>query len=66
MGVKKYVKEVAKEGRRVRWPKRQDFMKAIVTVLLITTFAAIILLLENLAAGRLLGTVEEAFQIFKN
>ncbi|MGI5900822.1 MAG: preprotein translocase subunit SecE [Christensenellales bacterium] len=66
MGIKKFTKEVIKEGKRVRWPKRNDFLVAVATVLTITIIAALILMLENLAAGRLLGTVEEAFQIFKN
>ncbi|HKM11479.1 MAG: preprotein translocase subunit SecE [Bacilli bacterium] len=65
MGLRKYTKEVIKEGKRVRWPKRQDFLMAVTTVLAITIIAALILTIENLAAGRLLGTVEEAFQIFK-
>ena len=28
MGVRKYAKEVIKEGKRVRWPKRDVFLLA--------------------------------------
>lgn len=66
MGVQKFSKEVVKEGRRVRWPKREELMSLVVVVLIVTTLAAIVLMMEDLAAARLLGAVENAFKIFKN
>ena len=47
MGVRKYAKEVIKEGKRVRWPKRDVFLLALVTTLVICVFCALILRLED-------------------
>ncbi|MDY0100876.1 MAG: preprotein translocase subunit SecE [Bacilli bacterium] len=62
MKVKKYVGEVVKEGKRVRWPKREELLPAIVVVIVIAAFAALFLSLEDWAAGSLLQTLKEAFQ----
>ena len=51
MGAKKYVKEVIKEGKRVRWPKWDVFFPALVTVIIICVFAALVLSLEDFVAG---------------
>ena len=37
---KKYMKEVVKEGKRIRWPKREELWPAIVTVIVIAVFVA--------------------------
>lgn len=65
MGLKKYAGEVIKEGRRVRWPKREVIFPLIFVVLVITAFAAAVLLLEDMAVARLLGALEKAFEGFK-
>jgi preprotein translocase SecE subunit len=64
MAIKKYVGEVVKEGKRVRWPKREDLIPSIIVVVAIATFAALMLSLEDLAVGRLLAALEEAFAGF--
>jgi len=62
MSIKKYVGEVIREGKRVRWPKREDLFPAILVVLMIAAFAAIVLSLEDVAVGKLLGALEAVFK----
>jgi len=57
----KYVKEVVKEGKRVRWPKRDQLIPTIIVVLCIAAFAAIFLVLEDLTAGELIKQLRAAF-----
>ena len=61
MTPKKYVKEVVKEGKRVRWPKRDILIPTIVVVVIIAGLAALFLSLEDLAAGRLIQILKDAF-----
>lgn len=61
MGVKKYTAEVVKEGKRIRWPKREELLPTIIVVVAIAAFAAIFLSLEDWAAGSLLQTLKDAF-----
>lgn len=61
MTPKKYVKEVIKEGKRVRWPKREVLLPTIVVVLIIAAFAALWLTLEDLTAGSLISQLQQAF-----
>ena len=65
MGVRKYTKEVIKEAKRVRWPKRDVFLMALVTTLVICIFAALVLRLEDLVAGELLKALKEVFKGLK-
>lgn len=62
MSIKKYVGEVIREGKRVRWPKREELLPAIFVVVLIASFAAIILSLEDVGVGKLLGVLENVFK----
>jgi preprotein translocase SecE subunit len=57
----RYFKGVRKEAGRVRWPKKDALLPAIVTVLIITAFTAIFLLVEDLAAGTLIQQLRDAF-----
>ena len=57
----KYAKEVVKEGKRIRWPKRDQLIPAIVVVIAIAAFAAIFLSLEDLTAGTLIEQLKKAF-----
>ena len=61
MGAKKYVKEVIKEGKRVRWPKWDVFFPALVTVIIICVFAALVLSLEDFVAGSIVNTIKGWF-----
>ena len=64
MGAKKYVSEVVKEGKRVRWPKREQFVPALIASIIICVFCALVLSLEDLAAGTLIGQLKELFKGF--
>jgi len=61
MGVKKYTQEVIKEGKRVRWPKKDVFLPALITTIVICVFCALILSLEDLASGSLIGQLKNIF-----
>ena len=65
MGVRKNTKEVIKEAKRVRWPKRDVFLMALVTTLVICIFAALVLRLEDLVAGELIKALKEVFKGLK-
>lgn len=64
MGAKKYVQEVVREGKRVRWPKREQFVPALIAAVVICVFCALVLSLEDLAAGTLIGQLKELFKGF--
>ena len=66
MGLKKYAGEVIKEGKRVRWPKRDVLIPAIIVVVVIAVFAALILYVEDLAGNRLIDILRTAFDGVKS
>jgi len=57
----KYVKEVVKEGKRVRWPGRETLWPAVAVVIWISVFAALFLVLEDLAANSIITQLQSAF-----
>ncbi|HBS02774.1 MAG TPA: preprotein translocase subunit SecE [Firmicutes bacterium] len=57
----KYAKEVVKEGKRVRWPKREQLIPMIVVVIAVSAFAAIFLALEDLTAASMINQLKAAF-----
>lgn len=61
MGLKKYAEGIVKEGKRVRWPKRDVLIPAIVTVVVVAVFFGIMLLLEDWAGNTLLDILKNAF-----
>ncbi|MFA7032146.1 MAG: preprotein translocase subunit SecE [Bacilli bacterium] len=61
MGLKSYAKGVVKEGKRVRWPKRDELLPAIVVVVIITIIASLFLLAEDAAGARLIDILKDAF-----
>lgn len=61
MGVKKYTQEVIKEGKRVRWPKKEKFFPVLISVIIICAFTALILSVEDWAAGTLIGQLKSLF-----
>ena len=65
MGVRKYRKEVIREAKRVRWPKRDVFLLALVTTLVICVFCALILRLEDLVSGELIKALKKVFEGIK-
>lgn len=62
MGVRKYTKEVIKEGKRVRWPKKDIFVPALVTTLVICVLCAGILMLEDLLGNGLITALKNVFK----
>ena len=57
----KYIKEVGKEAKRVRWPKREQLVPMIIVVIAISVFAAIFLSLEDLTAASMINQLKAAF-----
>lgn len=57
----KYMKEVVKEGKRVRWPSREQLWPAIGVVIAISVFAAIFLMLEDWTAINIINQLKAAF-----
>ena len=57
----KDAKEVIKEGKRVRWPKREQLVPMIIVVIDITALAAICLSLEDLTAASMISQLKAAF-----
>lgn len=65
MGLKKFSGEVVKEGKRVRWPKREVLFASVLTVIIIGAFFALMLSLEDLAGNKLIDILRDAFSIIK-
>lgn len=65
MGLKKFTGEVIKEGKRVRWPKRDVLIPSIVIVVVIALFFGVLLYLEDLAGNQILQILENAFNSMK-
>lgn len=61
MGLKKFTSEVIKEGKRVRWPKREIMITSVITVLVIAVIAGLFLWLEDWAGNTLLEILRDAF-----
>jgi len=61
VGPAQYTRQVAKEAKRIRWPKVNILVPTIITVLVISIVFALILTLEDLAAGTLLQQLKAAF-----
>ena len=57
----KYTKEVVKEGKRIRWPKRDVLFPTGVVVICISVFVALFLTLEDLTAGSLINQLRNVF-----
>lgn len=62
VGPIQYTRQVVKEAKRVRWPKTNVLVVTVVTVLIITIFFALVLIVEDLAAGSLLQSLTKIFQ----
>jgi len=60
--VTRYFRGVGHEAKKIKWPKRKELFPAIITVLIITAFAAIFLVLEDYAGGVLVSQLRQAFE----
>ena len=65
MGVKSYAKGVVKEAKRVRWPKRDTLIPAIVVVIIIATLFGLLLMAEDWAGNSLIQILKDAFSGMK-
>ena len=65
MSLKKFPAEVVKEGKRIRWPKRDVLIGSVVTVLVISIFFGLLLTLEDMAGHELIQILKDAFKIIK-
>lgn len=61
MGIKSYAKGVVKEGKRVRWPKRDTLIPAIIVVVVIALFVGLLLFGEDAAGNKLIQILKDAF-----
>jgi preprotein translocase SecE subunit len=62
MKLRRFFQEVAREAKRVRWPKTNALLTSIFIVIVITVFSAFVLTLEDLAVAELLGQIRAAFE----
>lgn len=65
MNLKKFLQEVTRESKRVRWPKTDALLSSIVVIIIITVFSALALTLEDLAVAELLGQIRSAFETLR-
>lgn len=62
MGVKSFAKGVVKEGKRIRWPKRDVLIPSIIVVIIIATVTGLLLFGEDMAGKRLIEILTSAFK----
>ena len=65
MGLKKAIAGVIKEGKRVRWPKREVLIPSIIVVVVIAAFVGLLLFAEDLAGNKLIEILTNAFSTMK-
>ena len=61
MGVKKFTSEVIKEGKRVRWPKRDVLVPAFIVVVIIAALVGLILMGEDALGKGLIDVLRKTF-----
>ena len=65
MGLKKFAGGVIKEGKRVRWPKKEVLIPSILVVVIISVVVGLLLFAEDLAGKKLIDILTEAFSSIK-
>ena len=65
MGLGKFVAGVVKEGKRVRWPKKEVLIPSIIVVVVIAAFTGLLLFGEDVAGKRLIDILKDAFSSLK-
>ena len=61
MGVKKFTSEVIKEGKRVRWPKRDVLVPAFIVVVIIAALTGLLLMGEDALGKGLIDVLKQTF-----
>jgi preprotein translocase SecE subunit len=57
----KYLKEVGREAKRIRWPSREQLWPSIGVVIVIAVFVALFIALWDLTAKNLIDLLRNAF-----
>ena len=65
MGLGKFAKEVVREGKRVRWPKREVLIPSIIVVVIIAAVTGLLLFAEDVAGKKLIDILSDAFKNIK-
>lgn len=65
MGLKKFVGGVIKEGKRVRWPKKEVLIPSIIVVVVIAAVVGLLLFAEDAAGKKLIDILSDAFSSMK-
>ena len=61
MGLIKFSKDVVKEGKRVRWPKREVLIPSIIVVVVIAAITGLILTGEDALGKALIDVLKKTF-----
>lgn len=61
MGIKKFTQEVIKEGKRVRWPKKDVLIPSILVVLVVSALTGLLLMGEDSLGKELIDALKNAF-----
>jgi preprotein translocase SecE subunit len=56
---------VIKEGKRVRWPKKDVLIPSIIVVVVIAAVVGLLLFAEDVAGKKLIDILSDAFQSMK-
>ena len=65
MGLKRFALGVIKEGKRVRWPKKEVLLPSIVVVIIIAIITGLLLFAEDAAGRKLIDILTDAFSNIK-
>ena len=65
MKLGKFVGGVIKEGKRVRWPKKDVLIPSIIVVVIIAAIVGLLLFAEDLAGKKLIDILTDAFSSMK-
>ena len=61
MGVRKFTQEVVKEGKRVRWPRRDVLVPSFIIVVIIAAVVGLILMGEDALGKGLIDVLKTSF-----
>lgn len=65
MGLKRFAAGVVKEGKRIRWPRKEELIPAIIVVVLIAAITGLLLFGEDAAGKKLIDILKDAFSSVK-
>lgn len=65
MKIGRFFAGVIKEGKRVRWPKKDVLIPSIIVVVIIAAVVGLLLFAEDLAGKKLIDILTDAFSSMK-